>query len=327
MDLDYVTGWLPEALADYRLPIGMVLILAANVLVLGGFGLLMTAAPYWLTEYRVRQGRRIDMFISVIVTTFDRPNYLSAVLRSLSRQTDRHNFEIVIADDGSGPDTARVIAGFERDLGWRLRHVWQPHDGFRAAEIRNRAVAESHGNYLVFIDGDCLAPRDFVARHRRLAAKGWFVAGKRAFLSKDFTDRVLETGLEPERFGLLRWLRCRLRGDVNRISILASLPIGPLRRLSAGKWKATQTCNLGVWRDDAERVNGFDTRFVGWGLEDSDLVVRLLRSGVRRKSGASAVVHLWHPPESKITPNAHLFDSTIKSDRTRAVVGLSELTA
>ena len=251
------------------------------------------------------------MLISVIVTTYNRPDYLSAVLRSLFHQTDR-NFEIIVADDGSGPETQTVIRQHQG-----VRHVWHEHNGFRAAEIRNRAIVAAKGDYLIFSDGDCIMPSRFVATHRRLAERDWFVPGKRVFLSRSFTERVLRDDLQPEQFGLAQWIRRRANGDVSRFGILASLPLGPLRKLSPNKWKSAQTCNLGVWRSDIERVGGFDVRYVGWGLEDSDFVVRLLRSGVQRKSGrfACAVIHLWHPQESKHTPaNTALFKAMLEQN-------------
>lgn len=250
-----------------------------------------------------------ESLISLVVTTYNRPQYLRAILRSLTLQTDR-NFEVIVADDGSGSDTADVIGQFKG-----VRHVWQEHNGFRAAEIRNRAIAESSGKYCVFIDGDCIAPPTFIATHRRLAEIGWFVPGKRVFLSRPFTERVINDDLQLERFSLIQWIKRRASGDVSRVAVLARLPLGPLRKRSPSKWKSAQTCNLGVWRSDIERIGGFDARYIGWGLEDSDFVVRLIRAGVRRKSGrfASTVIHLWHPPESKETPNAGLFAATIAS--------------
>src|SRR5690349_10807434 len=87
--------------------------------------------------------------ISVIVTTFNREDALDAVLRGLSRQTDRE-FEVVIADDGSGPATAALIADWSKRLGVPLKHVWQEHRGFRAAQARNLAIAASDGVYCIF---------------------------------------------------------------------------------------------------------------------------------------------------------------------------------
>jgi glycosyltransferase involved in cell wall biosynthesis len=225
---------------------------------------------------------------SVIVTTYNRQDVLAAVLSGLADQTDR-NFEVVIADDGSEPDASSLAAAFG------ARHVWHPHNGFRAAAIRNRAVETSSGNYLIFLDGDCVPRPSFVARHRSLAEAGWFVAGNRALLSEKATSRLLSAG------GRLpgNWLLRRLRGDVNRIGPLLTFPM--LRKMEPAKWAGVQSCNLGMWRPDFDRVGGYDEAYEGWGYEDSDLVIRLIRDGVKRKDGrfSTGVVHLWHPPRDR----------------------------
>ncbi len=132
--------------------------------------------------------------ISVIVTTYNREDALEAVLRSLARQTDR-DFEVVVADDGSGPATAKLIEAWKAKVGHRLEHVWHEDRGFRAAEIRNRAILASRGAYCIFLDGDCIVRPDFVAIHRRLAEPGWFVTGNRILLSRELTAKVLREKL------------------------------------------------------------------------------------------------------------------------------------
>ncbi len=109
--------------------------------------------------------------ISVIITTYNREDALEAVLRSLARQTDK-DFEVVVADDGSRPATAKAIDAWKAKIGSRVAHVWHEDKGFRAAEIRNRAIQASRGAYCIFLDGDCLVRPDFVVIHRRLAEPG-----------------------------------------------------------------------------------------------------------------------------------------------------------
>ena len=154
--------------------------------------------------------------ISVIVSTYNRPDALGACLRSLGRQT-MTNFEIVVADDGSGPQTRDVIDAWTPKLNVPLRHVWQEDRGFRLAEIRNRAIAATSGDYLIFLDGDCIAPSGFVAAHRALAEPGFFVGGNRVLLSRALTEDILANHLEPERWGFADWARRRARGDINRL--------------------------------------------------------------------------------------------------------------
>ncbi|HVY59576.1 MAG TPA: glycosyltransferase family 2 protein [Xanthobacteraceae bacterium] len=266
--------------------------------------------------------------ISVIVATYERPDALDAVLRSLARQTDA-TFEVIVADDGSGPAAARVVADWRSRLGVRLDHVWHEDRGFRLAEIRNRAISASRGVYCIFLDGDCLARPNFVAAHRRLAEPGWFVTGNRLLLSRELSERILTEGLEVETWGWRDWLGCRLRGEVNRMSPLATLPLGRLRRLGHARWRGARGSNMAFWREDLERLDGFDSAFLGWGREDSDIFVRMMHAGRRRKDGrfATGVLHLWHPEadRSNLEQNDAQLREVIASGRVRARRGLSGL--
>jgi glycosyltransferase involved in cell wall biosynthesis len=266
--------------------------------------------------------------ISVIVTTYNREDALGAVLRSLSRQTDA-GFEVIVADDGSRAATAGVVQTWSSNMRVPLRHVWQEDHGFRAAEARNRAIRASTGTYCVFLDGDCITRPDFVAAHRRLSEPGYFVTGNRVLLSPALSERILSGGLEPESGGLERFLAHYRRADLNRVAPLLGIPFGPLRKLGGRRWQGARSCNFASFRDDLERVDGFDAAFTGWGLEDSDLFVRLIRSGVPRKDGrfATGVLHLWHAESerSRLAGNQGKLDLVLRGDHVRALQGLSAL--
>jgi glycosyltransferase involved in cell wall biosynthesis len=272
----------------------------------------------------------VTELISVIVTTYNREDALEAVLRSLGRQTDRV-FEVVVADDGSTAATAAVIDAWKGKVGRCLDHVWHENRGFRAAEIRNRAILTSRGAYCIFLDGDCIVRPDFVGTHRRLAEPGCFVTGNRILLSRELTERVLREGLTPENWSFGRWLAQRLRGRVNRLSALLHLPLGPLRQLRRHAWRGARSCNLAVWRADLDRVDGFDADYSGWGKEDSDIIVRLLHAGVCRKDGvfATGVLHMWHPEadRARLSENERKLSDSLAGDRIRALRGLSALQA
>jgi glycosyltransferase involved in cell wall biosynthesis len=266
--------------------------------------------------------------ISVIVTTYNREDALAAVLRALAVQRDQ-DFEVVIADDGSRPATAQAVETWKTVSPFPLTHVWHEDRGFRAAEIRNRAVLVSHGAYCIFLDGDCIPRPDFIAAHRRLAERGWFVAGNRVLMSQNLTAQALRDGLQPETWSFGDWLKQRVAGGINRLPPLFSLPLGPLRKLRARAWRGARSCNLAVWRSDLERVDGFDAAYSGWGKEDSDFLVRLLRADIRRKDGvfATGVLHLWHPEadRSHLAQNEEHLARSIQDGRVRAAKGLSSL--
>ena len=266
--------------------------------------------------------------ISVIVTTYNREDALDAVLRSLAQQNDP-DFEVIVADDGSGPATAKLVDTWRTKIGHRLEHVWHADCGFRAGEIRNRAILAAQGGYCVFLDGDCIVRPDFVANHRLLAEPGWFVTGNRVLLSADLTKRVLAEKLTPQTWNFVRWLAERWRGGVNRLSALLNLPLGPLRRIRRRVWQGARSCNLAIWRSDLDRVDGFDADYHGWGKEDSDIIVRLLRAGIRRKDGvfATGVLHLWHmeADRSRLSENECKLAAVIAGSHVRARRGLSSL--
>lgn len=233
--------------------------------------------------------------VSVVITTYNRSDALLAVLHGLSLQTDR-NFEVIVADDGSRAEHQRRIfeSAVAKELG--VVHVWHPDVGFTASRVRNRGVAASSGQYVVFLDGDCVPEMDFVARHKWLAESGCFVNGSRVLLSPAITQRVL-AGAETicGRSGWY-WIKQRILGHASKLTGLLRLPerFGRIERTFS--WKGIRSCNMGVWRSDFERVDGFDESFVGWGHEDADFVLRLHHSGVIRKNGfcATEVFHLWH---------------------------------
>ncbi len=268
------------------------------------------------------------MRLSVQVPTYNRPQALRAVLEAYARQSDL-DFEMVVADDGSGPATRETIDRFRATAPFPVQHVWQEDQGFRLAAIRNRAIAAARADYLLLTDGDCLPLRHHVARHRALAEPGWFVSGSRIYLDRTRTDRVVVGDVRPDEWGWSQWLRHRVAGAVDRISPLLSLSRSAAwRRWQPDRWQGVNTANLAVWRADLVAVNGFDECFEGWGFEDTDLAIRLTRAGVRQKTGRYAVpvLHLWHPTINRaaVERNQLLLSDLLASDRIRARRGLAE---
>jgi glycosyltransferase involved in cell wall biosynthesis len=236
---------------------------------------------------------------------------------------------VLVADDGSRPDTAAVVDRWKGQLRGRVVHVWQPDEGFRLAQIRNRAILAASGQYCIFLDGDCLARPSFVAAHRALAERGCFVTGNRVLVSRGLSERILREQLTAERWSSPKWVTQWAGRSINRLLPLFWLPLGPLRHAYARQWRGARGANFAVWRSDLAAIDGFDAGFTGWGREDSDLFVRLIRSGVRRKDGrwATGVLHLWHPEadRGRLSENDRRLDESLVGDRIRATKGLSTL--
>ncbi len=250
------------------------------------------------------------------------------MLRALSEQSDP-KFDVVVADDGSGPETADVVERWSRVFGDRLEHVWHPDEGFRLALARNRGALAGPGGYLIFLDGDSVPRFHFVRAMRASAQSGWFVAGRRLELSPGLTARVLAERLPIHRCSFAGWLRER-----REVGSLSALTPRDRRRVGArlapefDPHERAYGFLFGVSRGDFERANGYDVRFVGWGEEDVDLAVRLRRLGLRcgHAGPRATVLHLWHPARrAGDRPNWWLLQEAEDKRHVEAVEGLREL--
>ncbi len=256
---------------------------------------------------------------ALLITTWNKPWALEKVLAGVALQRQPPE-EVVVADDGSGPETKALIERWRKRLGPRLRHVWQENTGYRRARALNLAIAAATADYLVITDGDCVPPVDFIADHGRLAERGHFVQGGRC--------RVWEKHAAKFEPGDSRPWQWRLRGWMERRPNYWHWPRAWVSRNAATT--LILGCNFAAWRDDVVRANGFDERFEGWGYEDSDLGFRLLNAGVKVKDvyGQAFTFHLDHPdsPRDRAAENRALRTETRQTGRVRAVQGLDQHT-
>lgn len=264
------------------------------------------------------------MKVSVVVTTYNWPAALDRVLESLAGQRFR-DFEVIVADDGSGEETAGLVAEWTRRAAFPLQHAWQEDRGFRAARVRNLGASRASGDYLVFIDGDCLCLPGFVESHWAQAEHGWFATGRRAQVRESATAEILNRRLSP--FALPRW-RLLLESPYwlqTRYAQLLTLPVDNIRRTAhVADVRKAESCNLALWREDFLAVGGFDESFEGFGCEDVDLCLRLLRSGLKRKSleHLEPVLHLYHRRKSVTDETRRLLNESAASDHVVARTSL-----
>lgn len=266
------------------------------------------------------------MRVSLIITTFNQPQWLERVLWGYSVQTMRE-FEVILADDGSGPATRAVADRMRRELP-ALKHVWHEDAGFRKPEILNKAILAADHDYLVFTDGDCIPRRDLLEVHRRLAEPGRFLSGGYIKVPQAVSERIGFEDVTEGRATSLRWLRAQGTPLSRRLTRLA-LPAAAARvfdRLTPTR-ASFNGHNASVWRSDALAANGFDER-MGWGGLDREFGERLENAGVRGKQirHRAHVVHLDHPRGYKdprvIEENLRIRAETASRQRTRTPAGL-----
>ncbi|HEV3049165.1 MAG TPA: glycosyltransferase family 2 protein [Longimicrobium sp.] len=268
--------------------------------------------------------------VSVVVTTYNQPRQLELVLHGYAVQDDAE-FEVVVADDGSGPETRAVVERMRAETGLRILHVWHEDRGFRKTEILNRAILAATGDYLLFTDGDCIPRSDLIATHARLARRGRFLSGGYLKLPADVTAAIGVDDVREMRVADPAWLREHgWRGGRHALRLTRS----PL--LAAALDAATPTRptwnghNASGWKEDLLAVNGYDTDMAYGGL-DRALGERLENAGIRGLQARfrAPVLHLHHErpyvDPQKVKRNRE-FRARIRRDRiVRAPMGIAEL--
>lgn len=261
------------------------------------------------------------MTTALLITTYNAPRDLRLILNSVAAQSAQPD-EIIIADDGSRDETRQMIESFRPTFGDRLKHVWQPDEGFQLSRIRNKAIAACTCDYIIMTDGDVILHRHFIKDHISFARPGTFVAGMRGMLAE-----APSTALRQDSYtGHLAWWSTpmeSLRVYTIRAPRLARL----LHNHHQHSVRQLIGCNMAFWRQDALRVNGFDESFTAWGEEDREFAARLYNIGLRRRNMTFAGLqfHLYHPTrcnDDTLRANGDMLHDTIKSGRTRCSNGI-----
>ena len=233
------------------------------------------------------------MKLTLIITTYNWPEALLLVMKSVNCQTILPD-EVIIADDGSTKETKVLINSFNINSNIKAIHSWQEDIGFRAARSRNNAIFKSTGDYIVLIDGDTILHTNFLKDHIANAESGFFVQGSRTLLSEKQTKKAL-----AEKTVNFPFFSSGLKNRKNSIhsKFLSSIFSSKKNHLLGIK-----SCNMAFYKKDCLNINGFNNEFEGWGREDSEFVVRLINSGIKRKNVRFNAIqfHLWHNENSRI---------------------------
>ena len=235
------------------------------------------------------------MLISVILSTYNQPAWLEKSIRGFAAQTHR-DFELVIADDGSGVETRKTIDRLRAETGLNIRHLWHEDRGFRKCTIMNRAIVEAQADYLVFTDGDCIPRRDFLSQHLRQAQPGYFLSGGIVRLPAELSRKISQDDIASGCAHNWGWLRSNgLPWNRKNFKLTNSPWLGHFLDHCTTTKATWNGGNASTWKEAILRINGFDER-MEYGYEDRELGVRLINLGLRSKSVRyrARCVHLDH---------------------------------
>jgi glycosyltransferase involved in cell wall biosynthesis len=272
------------------------------------------------------------MKISVILSTYNNPRSLQKCLVGYGCQT-WPDFELLIADDGSGDETRAVIADFARQSPLRIDHIWQEHRNFGKPRVVNEALRRAAGEYLLFSDGDCIPRRDFVAAHARHAQPNYFLTGgSHLRIPEPVHVEFRRDDVEQQRVFSPQWLKSR--GMANAAKYKYRLTANPrwakILNLLTPRAGSFIGCNASAWKSDILAVNGFDEDYATYGTEDKDIGLRLTYHGVqsRRLKYSLVCIHLDHPrpySQEEIAESFRRLRQTKTQRATRAAHGLQPL--
>lgn len=261
----------------------------------------------------------ITLEISLVITTFNWKEALELSVLSVFKQIHLPA-EIIIADDGSDSGTRQLIESLQQNSPIPIVHSWQQNKGFRLSRSRNKALSIAKGDYIILIDGDIFIEKNFIADHLKAAQKGFFVQGSRVLLNAESTKEALD---QKELF-------CPCFTDpgvANRKNCIRSHFLSQLFSFSSKRLHGIKTCNFAFWREHAERINGFNEDFIGWGREDTEFSTRMLNYGVKRQNLKFKAIayHLHHKTHSRnhLENNEKILEHTIKNKLIRCENGLN----
>ncbi|KAA5824415.1 glycosyltransferase [Algibacter amylolyticus] len=233
--------------------------------------------------------------VSVIISTYNSPLWLEKVLWSYDTQTYK-NFEVIIADDGSGEETMQLIASIKNKLSYPVQHIWHEDNGFQKTIILNKATISSKGDYLVYTDGDCIARKDFLEVHVANRKAGCYLSGGYFKLPEHISKLISKDDIYNQSCFDIKWLKKHgLKSSFKNNKLTArGLKMNILNFITPTKstWNGH---NSSAYKKDILNVNGYDER-MQYGGEDRELGERLVNAGMKAKRVRYSAIclHLYH---------------------------------
>lgn len=265
--------------------------------------------------------------ISVIISTYNMPEWLQKVLWSYQFQTYK-NFEVIIADDGSTEETKALVADIALKVDYPIKHVWHPDNGFQKTIILNKATLAAKGAYLVYTDGDCIARNDFLEVHHKKREVGYFLSGGYFKLPMAISEMITKDDIKNQTCFDINWLKNKgLKSSFKNNKITSK----GIKELVFNNFTPTTATwnghNASGWKIDIIKANGYDER-MQYGGEDRELGERLFNAGIKAKQirYSAICLHLDHKrgyvkPEM-IAKNKKIREATKKEKLKRTKYGI-----
>ncbi|GLB49958.1 glycosyltransferase family 2 protein [Neptunitalea lumnitzerae] len=252
--------------------------------------------------------------ISVIISTYNAEEWLKKVLWGYDNQAFK-NFEVVIADDGSGEATANLIDTLKKEVSYPIVHVWQEDEGFQKSRILNKAIEACSYDYILMSDGDCIPRKDFLEVHAAYREKGYFLSGGYFKLPMDISKKITKEDINAGNCFDVNWLkRNGLNSSFKNTKLTAKGGLSKVLNTVTPTNASWNGHNASGWKEDILAVNGMNES-MQYGGQDRELGERLFNLGIKSKQirYSAVCVHLDHARGYK-TPESIAFNRAVRDE-------------
>jgi glycosyltransferase involved in cell wall biosynthesis len=262
--------------------------------------------------------QQVEPKMSIIVSTYNSEAWLEKVLWGFECQTFK-DFEVVIADDGSGPKTKALLIEMEEKVSYPIVHVWQEDEGFQKSRILNKAVLACNSLYIIMTDGDCIPREDFVMVHYINKEQGYFISGGYYMLPMNISKAITKKDIKEQNCFNINWLKeMGIPKTFKNNKLTAKGFISTLFNTFTPTNASWNGHNSSGWKKDILNVNGFDER-MQYGGQDRELGERLFNFGIKSKQlrYSAVCVHLDHKRGYKTPESIEKNKSIRKETKTK----------
>jgi cellulose synthase/poly-beta-1,6-N-acetylglucosamine synthase-like glycosyltransferase len=242
-----------------------------------------------------------NLKVSLIIAVYKNVIALKLILDALRIQTYK-NFEVVIAEDDQNTEVKNLLKQYP-DLD--ILHISHPDNGLQKNVIQNKAIAKANGDYLIFIDGDCIPYSTFIEGNVKLAKERRVLSGRRVNLTEKITTKIKSNQIQPlsieKNYFYYGLLSLAWDKEVRYEQGISINPDGWLyTKLISNRKRNTEIlgCNFSCFKKDFLAINGFDESYGEAILgDDTDLTWRFKALGCELYSSKNVanVFHLYHP--------------------------------
>ena len=239
------------------------------------------------------------MKVSIIVTVYKDIVALDLVVESLKLQTYK-NFELIIAEDAQNEEMKEYVSSIDT---LDVKHTFHEDNGIQKPRSQNNAIIKSTGEYLIFIDGDCILSPYFIESHVYLSEEGSVLSGRRFNLNEQkaklLRDKKINVKNYVQNFWFYNFFQMFDRESRFEQGIYVN-PKGLFYKIflkSRKRHVKIIGCNFSCYKDAMLKLNGLDEGYGQSGVsDDMDLDWRFAALGLSVKSckNAANMFHLYH---------------------------------